>query len=145
MARKKTKTKQTEVHTAAAETAIEGAVTETPAAKATESAATGEEVTAQRTKKGKGAKSAKVAASQAKKWSALDAAAMVLQEANKPMNCQEMIAVMAAKGYWSSPAGQTPASTLYSALLREIKIKGNQARFQKTARGQFAYQAPTAS
>jgi HB1, ASXL, restriction endonuclease HTH domain len=79
------------------------------------------------------------------KLSALDAAAKVLQEAGQPMNCQEMIAAMAAKGYWSSPAGQTPASTLYSALSREIKIKGNQARFQKTARGQFAYQTPKAS
>ena len=79
------------------------------------------------------------------KLSALDAAAKVLQEAGQPMNCQEMIAAMAAKGYWSSPAGQTPASTLYSALSREIKIKGNQARFQKTARGQFAYQSPKAS
>ena len=61
------------------------------------------------------------------------------------MNCQDMIQAMAAKGYCSSPAGQTPASTLYSALSREIKIKGNQARFQKTARGQFAYQTPKAS
>jgi len=82
---------------------------------------------------------------QDKKLSALDAAAKVLQEAGQPMNCQEMIAAMAAKGYWSSPAGQTPASTLYSALSREIKIKGNQARFQKTARGQFGYQTPKAS
>ena len=79
------------------------------------------------------------------KLSALDAAAKVLQESGQPMNCQEMIVAMAAKGYWSSPAGQTPASTLYSALSREIKTKGNQARFQKTARGQFAYQTPKAS
>ena len=107
-----------------------------------------------RTKKGKTAATpkakkarpkAKEAAAQDKKLSALDAAAKVLQEAGRPMNCQEMIADMAAKGYWTSPAGKTPASTLYSALLREIKIKGNQARFQKSARGQFVYQAPQAS
>ena len=79
------------------------------------------------------------------KLSALDAAAKVLQEAGQPMNCQDMIAAMAAKGYWSSPAGKTPAATLYSALLREIKTKGTQARFQKTARGQFVYQIPHAS
>jgi hypothetical protein len=45
---------------------------------------------------------------------------------------------MAAKGYWTSPGGKTPAATLYSALLREIKVKGAQARFQKTERGKFA-------
>ena len=73
-----------------------------------------------------------------KRLSALDAAAQVLSEAGQPMNCQEMIAAMTAKGYWTSPAGKTPAATLYSALLREIKTKGDQARFQKTERGKFA-------
>jgi hypothetical protein len=80
-----------------------------------------------------------------KKLSALNAAAKVLQEACRSLNCQEMIADMAQKGYWSSPQGKTPAATLYSALLREIKTKGTQARFQKTARGQFVYQTPQAS
>jgi hypothetical protein len=80
-----------------------------------------------------------------KKLSALDAAAKVLQEAGRPLNCPDLIAAMAAKGYWSSPAGKTPASTLYAALLREIKTKGKQARFQKAARGQFVYQIPQAS
>jgi HB1, ASXL, restriction endonuclease HTH domain len=80
-----------------------------------------------------------------RRLSALDAAAKVLQESGKPLNCQEMIQAMAAKGYWTSPAGKTPASTLYSALMREIKIKGQQARFHKTERGHFAYQAPQAS
>ena len=75
---------------------------------------------------------------QPKKRSALDAAAQVLSEAGQPMNCQEMIAAMAAKGYWTSPAGKTPQATLYSALLREIKTKGDQARFQKTERGKFS-------
>ncbi|HEV3448674.1 MAG TPA: winged helix-turn-helix domain-containing protein, partial [Gemmataceae bacterium] len=75
---------------------------------------------------------------QPKKLSALDAAAQVLSEAGEPMNCQEMIAAMTAKGYWTSPAGKTPQATLYSALLREIKTKGDQARFQKTDRGKFA-------
>ena len=96
------------------------------------------------TPKAKKARSKAKEAAQDKKLSALDAAAKVLQEAGRPMNCQEMIADMAAKGYWTSPAGKTPASTLYSALLRETQIKGNQARFQKTARGQFVYQAPQA-
>ena len=72
-----------------------------------------------------------------KKLSALDAAARVLKEEDKPMNCQEMIEVMAAKGYWTSPAGKTPAGTLYSAILRELSHKGADARFRKTERGKF--------
>jgi hypothetical protein len=72
------------------------------------------------------------------KLSALDAAALVLAEAGQPMTCQELIGAMAARGYWSSPAGKTPASTLYSAMLREAATKGDQARFVKTDRGRFA-------
>ena len=73
-----------------------------------------------------------------KKPSALDAAAKVLGEAGEPLNCQEMIKAMADKGYWSSPGGQTPHATLYSAILREINVKGKEARFVKTERGKFA-------
>src|SRR5262249_36830477 len=73
-----------------------------------------------------------------KKLSALDAAAKVLAEADRPMNCKEMIDTMAAKGYWSSPSGKTPASPLYAASLREIPTKGADSRFKKTERGKFA-------
>jgi hypothetical protein len=72
------------------------------------------------------------------KLSALDAAARVLAEAGTPMTCPEMIDAMAAKGYWTSPGGKTPAATLSSALLRELTSKGTQARFVKTGRGKFA-------
>jgi HB1, ASXL, restriction endonuclease HTH domain len=75
------------------------------------------------------------------KTSALDAAARVLGEQGQPMNCQEMIAAMAAKGYWHSPGGKTPAATLYSAILRELKTKKSEARFRKTERGKFALRA----
>src|SRR6516165_7556635 len=78
------------------------------------------------------------AAEQPKKLSALDAAARVLGESGQAMNCQEMIEAMAAKGYWTSPGGKTPSSTLYSAILRELKTKGSDARFRKTERGKFA-------
>ena len=78
----------------------------------------------------------------AKKLSALDAAALVLRESGQPMNCPELIAQMAAKGYWTSPKGKTPASTLYAALTREIKLKGAAARFHKTGPGTFAFRAP---
>ena len=49
-----------------------------------------------------------------------------------------MIEVMAAKGYWSFPNGAIPASTLYSAILRELTTKGSASRFVKTERGKFA-------
>ena len=79
----------------------------------------------------------KAAPKTAKGLSALDAAAKVLAETDQPMNCREMIEAMAEKGYWTSPAGKTPASTLYSAILRELKAKGESARFQKVERGRF--------
>jgi HB1, ASXL, restriction endonuclease HTH domain len=74
------------------------------------------------------------------KLSALDAAAKVLAVAGTAMTCPQLIAVMAQKGYWSSPKGLTPAATLYSAILREVKTKGKESRFAKTERGKFALQ-----
>jgi hypothetical protein len=82
------------------------------------------------------AKATKAAPSKA---SALDAAARVLRESGQPMSCPELIEQMAAKGYWSSPRGKTPASTLYAAIAREIKLKGAASRFIKTGPGRFAY------
>jgi hypothetical protein len=70
--------------------------------------------------------------------SALDAAAKVLGETGLSLSCQELITAMAAKSYWRSPKGRTPAGTLYSALLRELQTKGDRARFCKTGRGKFA-------
>ena len=81
---------------------------------------------------------ARPAAAPARKLSALDAAAKVLGETGRAMTCPELIAAMAAKGYWTSPAGKTPAGTLYAACLREIQTKGDGARFLKTERGKFA-------
>jgi hypothetical protein len=77
-------------------------------------------------------------ATRTKKLSALDAAVRVLVECGQAMSCPELIAAMAAKGYWKSPNGKTPSGTLYSALLRELQSKGDQARFCKTGRGKFA-------
>jgi hypothetical protein len=48
-----------------------------------------------------------------------------------------MIKAMGEKGYWTSPGGKTPHATLYSAILREIQNKGNDARFKKMERGKF--------
>jgi hypothetical protein len=72
------------------------------------------------------------------KLSALDAAARVLRESGQPMSCPELIGQMAARGYWTSPQGQTPASTLYAAIAREVKLKGAASRFVKTGSGRFA-------
>ena len=72
-----------------------------------------------------------------KKLSALDAAARVLAETGAPMGCKELIGAMAGKGYWMSPGGKTPAGTLYSAITREIAMKGDQARFTKAGPGRF--------
>jgi hypothetical protein len=81
------------------------------------------------------------AAAQPDKLSALDAAAKVLAEAGAALTCQEMIAAMAAGGYWASPGGKTPAATLYSAILRETQTKGARSRFTKAERGKFGLAA----
>jgi hypothetical protein len=73
-----------------------------------------------------------------KKLSAINAAYQVLADAGKPMNCQELIAAMTEKGLWTSPGGLTPAATLYSAMLRELKAKGSESRFSKAEKGKFA-------
>src|SRR5262245_51520630 len=73
------------------------------------------------------------------KMSALDAAAKVLEERGEAMTTGEMIEEMAARRYWKSPGGKTPQATLYSALTREINIKGKDSRFKKTGPGKFAF------
>ena len=60
--------------------------------------------------------------------------------AGEPMNAKSLIDAMAAKGYWTSPGGQTPHATLYSAILREL-AKGDASRFIKSERGRFAAKA----
>jgi hypothetical protein len=72
------------------------------------------------------------------KLSCLDATAKVLSSKGEPMNCKEMIDAMGAKGLWKSPGGLTPHSTLYSAILRELKAKGPESRLKKTERGKFS-------
>ena len=89
-------------------------------------------------KAGKAKKSKKEKVAKPRKVSAIDAAARVLGETGQPMTCGAMIEAMAAKGYWKSPGGQTPAATLYSAILREIGKKGKESRFKKTERAKFA-------
>jgi hypothetical protein len=97
-------------------------------------------MSATKTDKKTGSKKAKKPKPEAgeKKLSALSAAAKVLEEKGTAMTCRELIGVMAAKGYWSSPNGQTPAATLYAGIIKEIETKGTDSRFKKTAPGRFA-------
>ena len=69
----------------------------------------------------------------------LTAAARVLRDSGQALSCPELIAQMAVKGYWTSPKGRTPASTLYAAIAREVKLKGPASRFRKTGPGRFAW------
>ena len=73
----------------------------------------------------------------AEKLSQIAAAERILADAGEPMTCGEMVEAMTSKGLWSSPAGKTPAATLYASLLRQIRAKGDQAKFKKVARGRF--------
>ena len=77
--------------------------------------------------------------SKPKRTSAIEAAARVLAESDQPMNAKEMIEAAAEKGYWKSPGGKTPHATLYSAIIREIAAKGQDARFRKAERGRFVH------
>ena len=71
-----------------------------------------------------------------KRLSCVTAALKVLSESSEPMNAQELITAMEAKGYWTSPGGKTPHATLYSAILRDL-AKGDDSKFVKTERGRF--------
>jgi hypothetical protein len=72
-----------------------------------------------------------------KRVGGLDAAATVLAMAREPLNTAEMVKRMLAKGLWKT-SGKTPAATIYAAIIREIAVKGGEARFRKTERGKFA-------
>ena len=51
-----------------------------------------------------------------KKLSAIDAAAKVLTDSKEPLNCKELVEVMAARKLWTSPGGKTPHATLYTVV-----------------------------
>jgi len=72
-----------------------------------------------------------------KKLGLLDAAAQVLAKSDEPLNTKEMVEQVTEQGLWTPGAGKTPAATLYSAILREMQNKGDQARFTKVERGKF--------
>ena len=83
---------------------------------------------AKNTRAAKVAKAAK--GKQPKKPGCLDAAVQVLAEAKKPLQADEMVERMLAKGLWQTK-GKTPEATLYAAIIREIGTKSKAARFRR--------------
>jgi hypothetical protein len=69
--------------------------------------------------------------------SGLEAAYRVLAEAGKPMNARQIYDTVIDKGYWD-PQGLTPEATLSSAILHEMKKKGDASRFERPGKGLFA-------
>ena len=110
-------------------------------AKTTKATKTAKAAKASPAKNGKAMPAATNGEAKTKKVSAIDAAAKLLAASKEPMGCKELIEMMGAKGLWTSPGGKTPHATLYSAILREINVKGKEARFKKTDRGRFAANA----
>lgn len=73
------------------------------------------------------------------KLSLIDAAAKVLKEKRgKSMSCNEMVEEVVSRKLWMPGGGKTPASTLASSILREIRTK-EFSRFKRVSAGQFAH------
>ncbi|MCB1280698.1 MAG: winged helix-turn-helix domain-containing protein [Salinibacterium sp.] len=87
--------------------------------------------------KDKKASTTPTSAATPKRASLLDIAAEILAAAPEPMNCKAIVEAALASGRWTTN-GKTPSATLYAAMTREIKTKGDAARFTKVDRGSFA-------
>ena len=89
---------------------------------------------------------AKKTASEAepKRIGVLDAAAEILAKSKNAMSCKRIVELAIETGRWTT-TGKTPHATLYSAIIREIAKKGEQARFRKIDRGRFAFNAAQAA
>jgi hypothetical protein len=87
----------------------------------------------------RGATGAKPAAtSTATRMSLVDAAIQIMKEVDEPMNTKRMVELVSERDLWQpSRGGKTPHATLYSAILREIRDKGDDSRFEKVERGKF--------
>jgi len=66
----------------------------------------------------------------------LDAAVIVLADADGPLTPAVIVDRALKRGLWSTK-GKTPAATLYAAIIREIAGKGQVSRFRKTAPNTF--------
>ena len=92
----------------------------------------------------KTAKSAAPAAEAKPKFSLVKAAIAVLAETEEAMGANELVEAAKAKGLWTPGEGKTPAQTLYSAISREIKTKGERSRFVTAGKGKFKLAATAA-
>ena len=72
------------------------------------------------------------------KMSLIKAAIKILDESDEALNAKKLVELAKAKAYWTPGAGKTPEQTLYSAIVREIKTKGDDARFKMISKGHFA-------
>lgn len=69
----------------------------------------------------------------------LGIAADLLKKAGKPMGAQDIMKAILDAKLWTT-SGKTPASTLYAAIIREIAVKGKEARFRRGAeKGTFEF------
>ncbi len=87
----------------------------------------------------KAAPKSEAAAVPKKGLSLLNAAATVLERSGEAMPVRAMIEEAKASGLWTPTGGKTPEQTLYSAIIREIKDKGESSRFRKDGRGRFSF------
>jgi len=73
--------------------------------------------------------------------SGLDAAALVLREAQRPMSAKEIVAQIQERGLAPKLGGKTPHATIYAAIITEI-AKGTEPRFARgDAKGTFITKA----
>lgn len=72
-----------------------------------------------------------------KRTSLLDAAAQVLAQGDEPLSTKQIVTQAIERKLWTPGAGKTPEATLYAAIAREIKNKGDLSRFVKVERGKF--------
>jgi len=71
-----------------------------------------------------------------KRPSGLDLAAKALTQSKEPLGAKALAEKAIAAGWQTK--GKTPEATLYSAITREIKAKGDDSRFIKSGKGLFA-------
>ena len=67
----------------------------------------------------------------------IDATAIVLEKVGKPLHYKEITRKILEQGLWSSE-GKTPQATVNANLAVDIKEKGVNSRFQRTASGTYA-------
>ena len=68
----------------------------------------------------------------------LEVAEVTLRAAKTPLTATEIIE---RGGVPEGCKGRTPVKTLYAALLREVRLKGEQSRFGRSPGGKFVYRS----